>query len=295
MAKRGKKEENQNNESSKSGEQELPLRDVNMIFSIARRRQMANRADDINAGKGWRLKHHEEEILAILKRANITSLKLTPTGSNYTFLALLCDPESGAEYAAIYKPVRGEAPLWDFPNGTLYKREYASYIVTRALDWCFIPPTVIREGPHGVGTIQLFIDADESANLYDFRDFHTHEIQRITVFDLITNNADRKPGHFLLGLDGYIWGIDHGLCFNSVPKLRTVIWEYAGTPVPEDIITDMMELVTDSARVKKLKNELEELLDHREVEIFFRRMESLITSPFFPGITSRRQIPWGFF
>jgi len=274
----------------------LPLRDLDVIFGYAKPRPIPKiDSSDPQAGKAWRLSLSEKEILDILNRAEVESIKLMPLGSNYTFLSALRDPETKKEYAAVYKPVRGEAPLWDFPNGTLYKREQAAYLVTRALGWNFIPPTVVREGPHGVGTMQLFVDMDESLHLYQFREQHLHELQRVAVFDLITNNADRKAGHCLLGLDGYLWGIDHGLCFNTVPKLRTIIWEFGGNPIPENIINDMMELYTNYERQCNLRAQLEELLERREVDVFFKRLENLLEEPVFPSISSRRQVPWGFF
>jgi hypothetical protein len=245
--------------------------------------------------KAWRFKSSEEEITGLLERGTFGGLKLVPWGSNYTFIAPLCDEQDGQLYAVIYKPVRGEAPLWDFPNGTLYKREHAAYLVSRALDWNFIPPVVVREGPHGVGTVQLFVDVDEKVQYYDFRDRHVKELKRIAVFDYITNNADRKAGHCLLGVDGFIWGIDHGLCFNYEPKLRTVIWEFAGEPIPEDIYNDLLELATDGPRLHQLTDHLGELLTQREVNTFISRLERLLQNPIFPGLTSRRQIPWGFF
>ncbi|MEI7554931.1 SCO1664 family protein [Candidatus Chlorohelix sp.] len=290
---------------SNNDEQEQPQGDDNIrpvylpegtVFKIARMRpKRSNTPPNPEVSKAWRLKQTEEEALAMLERAEVRGLKLMPAGSNYTFMAMLCDPETSKEYAAVYKPMRGEAPLWDFPNGTLYQRECAAYVVCRAFGWSFIPPTIIREGPHGVGTMQLFIDADESRNLYDFRDEHEFEIQRITIFDLITNNADRKPGHFLLGMDGFVWGIDHGLCFNSVPKLRTVVWDYAGMPLPEDIAQDLQELANNQVKAKKLESQLNQMLDPSEVEIFFKRLESLAQNPRFPQLNSRRQVPWGFF
>lgn len=246
------------------------------------------------ASKAWRLALSAEELTAIMQRGTFGALKLVPWGSNYTFITSLCDELNGAEYAVIYKPRRGEVPLWDFPNGTLYKREYAAYLVSEALGWHFIPPVTIRDGPHGTGTVQVFIDANENIQYYQFRDEHEHELKRIALFDLMTNNADRKAGHCLLGMDGYIWGIDHGLCFNSVPKLRTIIWDYSGQAVPEDICQDLMEFATDAARTAKLREQLEEQLERREVDLFFRRLEQIIEQPIFPGLSSRRQVPWGF-
>ncbi|MBN9388841.1 MAG: SCO1664 family protein [Chloroflexi bacterium] len=248
-----------------------------------------------NDSKSWRFKDSEDEIVGLLKRGVFGNLKLVPWGSNYTFIAPLWDEKSQREVAVIYKPVRGEAPLWDFPSGTLYKREHGAYLVSRALGWNFIPPVIIRDGPHGVGTAQLFVDVDEKKQYYDYRHHHSNELQRIAVFDYITNNADRKAGHCLLGNDGYIWGIDHGLCFNTDPKLRTIIWEFAGEPLPDDLYDDLLELATNSERLHKLTNQLGELLTQREVNIFLSRLERVLENPVFPSLNSRRQIPWEFF
>jgi uncharacterized repeat protein (TIGR03843 family) len=252
--------------------------------------------EEIEASKAWRLELDEATLLDILKRGTFGVYKLIPWGSNYTFLASLHDEEdSGKEYAVVYKPLKGEAPLWDFPSGTLYRRERAAYLVSRALGWNFIPPVIIRDGPHGVGTVQLFIDVDEQVEFYTFRRDHAHELKRIAVYDAITNNADRKAGHCLLGLDNFIWGIDHGLCFNTVPKMRTIIWDYSGEPLPTDIYEDLAGLLNNAKRANLLRGQLRELLDRREVDIFFRRLEQTVENPIFPPFSSRRQIPWGFF
>ncbi len=247
------------------------------------------------ASKAWRFGKTEAEITDLLHRGEFGGLKLVPWGSNYTFIAPICDPTDQQEYAVIYKPMRGEAPLWDFPSGTLYKREYGAYLVGRALGWHFIPPVIIRDGPHGLGTVQLFVDVDERIQFYDFREYHEHELKRMVVFDYITNNADRKAGHCLRGADGFIWAIDHGLCFNHVPKLRTVMWDWAGQPIPDDICQDLAEFATDATRLKVLHDQLNELLDKRELQLVFERLEAIINEPTFPNLNSRRQIPWGFF
>jgi uncharacterized repeat protein (TIGR03843 family) len=252
-------------------------------------------AQDLAASKAWRFNSSQEELLAILNRGKFENLKLIPWGSNYTFIAPLCDPSSGHDYAIIYKPMRGEAPLWDFPNGTLYKREYCAYLVSHALNWHFIPPVVVREGPHGIGTVQLFVDVDENQQYYDFRDEHLHELKRIAIFDYITNNADRKAGHCLKGLNNYIWAIDHGICFNHVPKLRTVIWDFAEQPIPADIYQDLADLVNDKMRLGQLHAQLEQWLEQREIELFLERIEHFLQNPYFPSLNSRRQIPWGFY
>ena len=247
------------------------------------------------ASKAWRFEMSEANLLDLLKRGEIGNLKLVPWGSNYTFIAPLYDPKNQQEYAVIYKPMRGEAPLWDFPSSTLYKREYGAYVVSRAIGWHFIPPVIIRDGPHGIGTVQIFVDVDENRQFYDFQKHHVHELQRMVVFDYITNNADRKTAHCLLGSEGLIWAIDHGLCFNNVPKLRTIMWDWAGEPIPDDIYQDLAELATDDKRIIKLRDELSPLLDRRELQVFFERLETILNQPIFPSLTSRRQIPWGGF
>ncbi len=251
--------------------------------------------EDLDASKAWRFERSEEEIITLLQRGTFSNLKLVPWGSNYTFIAPLCDPEDDSEYAVIYKPMRGEAPLWDFPSGTLYKREYGAYLVSRALGWNFIPPVIVRDGPHGIGTVQLFVDVDERRQFHQFRDDHAHELKRMVAFDFLTNNADRKAGHCLLGSEGYVWAIDHGLCFSSVPKLRTVIWDWAGEAIPNDICVDLAELATDSSRLGQLRAQLSELLERREVEFFLQHLDYLLNNPTFPSLNSRRQVPWGFF
>ncbi len=248
--------------------------------------------DNPEASKAWRLGPSPAEVKELLNRGKFGILKLVPWGSNYTFLAVLEDEETGGEFAVIYKPQMGEAPLWDFPNGTLYQREYAAFLVSEALGWNFIPPVVVRDGPHGIGTVQLFVQVYDNVQYYQFREKHRRELMRIAIFDLITNNADRKAGHCLLGEDGFIWGIDHGLCFNLLPKLRTIIWDYTGQRVPRDILDDLEEFYTDAKRAGALRAELEKILEPEETGGFFRRLEQVLKKPVFPGLTSRRQVPW---
>lgn len=250
---------------------------------------------DPTESKAWRLTLPFEEIVEILKHGTIGELRLVPWGSNYTFIAPLCDERTGNDYAVIYKPMRGEAPLWDFASHTLYQREFCAYLVSFALDWHFIPPVVIREGQHGVGTVQLFIDMDETADYYDFRHSHAHELKRFAIFDYITNNADRKAGHCLLGQDGWVWAIDHGLCFNHVPKLRTIIWDFAGEEIPQDIIEDLKALFENPTQLELLVTAMSKALQPEEIEPFIERARQLIQRPVFPSFQSRRQVPWGFF
>lgn len=231
-------------------------------------------------------------LIAFFQRAIIQDCDLVPWGSNYTFAVLLEDPEQQFdETIAIYKPAAGEIPLWDFPDDTLYLREYASYLVSEALGWHFIPATVIREGPHGLGTVQEYIEPEADAHYFTFRENHTEELKRMALFDIITNNADRKAGHCLLGAqDGRIWGIDHGLTFNVQPKLRTVIWEFQDEPVDPQLLEDLQRICDD----EQLMTRLQRYLDPLEVRVFELRVRQMLKMGSYPQLTSRRSIPWGF-
>ncbi len=227
----------------------------------------------------------------ILSRAEITDCKLLPSGSNYVFLVTMSDTDAGDGFG-VYKPRRGEAPLWDFPDGTLYRRERASYLLARDLGWNFIPPTVVRDGPYGVGSVQLFIDNDDGANFFTLRDAHPAEMRTIALFDAVANNADRKGGHCLLGGDGQIWGIDHGLTFHEDNKLRTVIWDYSEEPIAESLIADLAAFAGRLAHRATIFQELEELLHPVEVEALTSRVEELLERPTYPRPGMRRAVPW---
>jgi uncharacterized repeat protein (TIGR03843 family) len=228
---------------------------------------------------------------AILTRGEITECKLVPWGSNYTFAVVLVDPGGEIEdTVGIYKPRAGEAPLWDFPSGTLYQREYASYLVSQFLGWDFIPHTVVREGPHGIGTIQAYVEPEEESHYFNFREQHAEELRRMAVFDLVTNNADRKAGHCFRGKDdGRIWGIDHGLTFHVHPKLRTVIWEFCGDPITEDLIDGLLRIYVDDDLPEILRPWLEPL----EIEAFRGRAARIAELGVYPQLSSRRNIPYG--
>jgi hypothetical protein len=223
-----------------------------------------------------------------LRRALIQDCDLVPWGSNYTFGVLLEDPEAEFnETLAIYKPAAGEIPLWDFPDDTLYLREYASYLVSEALGWHFIPTTVIRDGPHGIGTVQEYIEPEKDAHYFTFREECRVELKRIALFDLVANNA----GHCLRGLaDGRIWGIDHGLTFNVQPKLRTVIWDFQDEPIDEPLLADLRRVGADQELLTRLLRYLNPL----EVRAFTLRVNRILATGVFPPLMSRRSIPWGF-
>ncbi len=213
--------------------------------------------------------------------------------SNYTFLVdLKTADEQGL---AVYKPVQGENPLWDFPHGTLSNRELAAYVVSEALGWRLVPPTVVRLGPYGKGAVQWFVDADFRQHYFTFRDAAAHRptLQRIAAFDLVINNADRKSGHCLIDHDGRIWAIDHGVCFHTQPKLRTVIWDFAGQPIPADILADLTALRDQLAAGCPLHETLSQLLSSSEVRAVARRTDRLLADAMFPAPDpDRRSYPW---
>ena len=234
-----------------------------------------------------------QETLALLREGTITLSQPLPWGSNYDF-AILVEAPAGEEVIAIYKPARGEAPLWDFERGTLYRREYAAYLVSAALGWDIVPPTVTRDGPEGVGSVQLYI---EPADEYDFRALrqsHAHELRRMALFDLIINNADRKVSHLLKAADGHLWGIDHGLTFHTVPKLRTVIWDCVGEPVPAPLLSDLEQLIARKARLDPLLAELRSLLTPAEIDAFLARIKRILRRPVYPLLDAYRNTPRGF-
>jgi uncharacterized repeat protein (TIGR03843 family) len=231
------------------------------------------------------------DIHDLLEQGEIERHELVPSGSNYVFVLHL-KTESAGEGLAIYKPERGEAPLWDYPSGALYKREMATCVIALALGWEMVPPMVVRDGPYGVGTAQLFIEHDSRITFFNLRDSRTADLQRMAVFDAIVNNGDRKGGHCLLGVDGRIWGIDHGLTFHAENKLRTVIWDYADEPIPEELIGDVSRLQGCLESDRELLAQLRDLITRQEVGALRQRVEGLLREPRFPKTGYRRPVPW---
>ena len=222
----------------------------------------------------------------LLLEGEISNADLTLWGSNYTFLVHV--RTSTQESRAVYKPRDGEAPLWDFPSGTLYKREYGAYLLSEILGWDLVPLTVVRDGPYGIGSVQLFVDHDPKVHYFSLKDDCGEQLKKIACFDLVSNNADRKGVHCIQGPDGKVWGIDHGLTFNSVLKVRTVIWDYAGEPIPEPYLNDITTLQTQLAQPEDMVKELVELLDPTEVEALGQRINWLLETREYPGTTRRR-------
>ncbi len=230
-------------------------------------------------------------VPAALARGEITILGLMPNSSNYTFLAKARTSEETA--LAIYKPRRGEIPLWDFPAGTLAQREVAAYVVSRALGWPHVPPTVLREGPEGIGSVQLFVEFDPEQHYFTLQETHADAFRDVALFDVVINNADRKGGHCLLAGDGSIFLIDHGVCFNEDDKLRTVIWEYSAESIAAGRLRELGELAERLADpADPLVAELGTLLSSREIRSMRRRLERLIADGVFPQPTSGRPYPW---
>jgi len=212
-------------------------------------------------------------------------------GSNFTFLVQVSSGE--LQLAAVYKPVRGETPLWDFPPGTLASREVAAYWVSEALGLGMVPPTVLREeGPDGPGSLQLFVDADPERHYFTFSDQQKERLRPVALFDLVVNNADRKGGHILLGPSEHLWLIDHGLCFHQDYKLRTVVWDFVGQPIPQELLEDLRRALEDLQKGGQLRQHLEALLSPAEIQATIRRARALLEKAVFPEPGPGRPYPW---
>lgn len=217
----------------------------------------------------------QNKLVDLLLNGEITSDQLLPRGSNYTFMVTIEDGD-GRMCRAIYKPTQGERPLWDFPTGSLCQRERASYLLSEALGWHFVPLTVVRDGPHGPGSVQLFVEHDPQQQYFTLRELYPDEFQRMCLFDWLANNADRKAGHCLLSSDGTIWGIDHGLTFHTEHKLRTVIWDFAGEPIPETLLRDVEDLGEALGGGRGPLGELADLIEPAELKALRRRREAIL-------------------
>ncbi|MBO9326981.1 MAG: SCO1664 family protein [Roseiflexus sp.] len=232
------------------------------------------------------------DVLALLAKGEIEVQGMMPWSTNYTLLVTVRDGD--LQGLAVYKPRRGERPLWDFPRGTLCQREFAAFLLSEALGWSLVPPTVLRDGPYGYGSVQLYIDCDQDAHLFTMQKEGGYEDQlaRLAAFDILSNNADRKSGHCLKGTDGRLWAIDHGICFHAEPKLRTVLWDYAGEPICAEIMADLRALREDIRNGGRFIRALEGLLAPEEVRAFRRRLDRLIETGCYPDPGAARHIPW---
>ena len=225
----------------------------------------------------------------VLGAGELEVLGLLPNASNHTFLARVKSTEE--ELLAVYKPRRGEAPLWDFPEGTLCAREVAAYVVSRALGWPNVPATVLRDGPYGVGSVQRFVPHDPEEHYFTLAGRFPEEFRRVAAFDLVVNNADRKSGHCLLGEDGRVFLVDHGVCFSDEPKLRTVIWDFIGDPIEEGTRADVRRLAGE-IRGGKVRDELTNLLAPMELSALEERADKVAAADRFPEPGPDRPFPW---
>ena len=219
--------------------------------------------------------------------------------SNATLLCELTlpvpQPEGAASVHAVYKPIRGERPLDDFPRGTLGFREVAAWEVSEALGGSVVPPTVLRDGPMGQGSVQLWIDVDDSEDVLRMILTRDARLRRFALLDALTNNADRKGGHILPTADGSVHGCDHGICFAVEPKLRTVLWGWKGDPLTPDELESVERVRAGLAgkAAGDLGGRLAELLAPREVAALRQRAEVLLKDGCFPEPDPwRHVIPW---
>jgi uncharacterized repeat protein (TIGR03843 family) len=266
----------------------------------------------------------DSDAAEVLRSGELTVIGRIRSASNATFL---CEVNLGAaQVHCVYKPVSGEAPLWDFPDGTLAGRERGAYLVSAALGWDVVPYTIIRQGPAGPGMVQRWVDqpgdalSDEPAatgpdlvdlvpagrvpagyltilQAYDYAGdevllVHADDdrLHRLAVFDVIINNADRKGGHVLAGTDGRVYGVDHGVSLHAQDKLRTVLWGWAGQPLDTDVLADI-----DGLRVALRDGLADQLVEHItdvEVAALDARVVELLGNPVMPTPDRARPIPW---
>jgi len=217
-------------------------------------------------------------------------------GSNYTFLTVV--EHNGNLIRAVYKPTQGVRPLWDFPQASLAKREVAAYILSEALGWKLVPPTVYRlDGPFGAGSLQLFVEHDPEYHYFRFSTRHIQRLRPTALFDFVINNADRKGSHILFDPNDHLWLIDHGVCFHVTPKLRTVVWDFVEEQIPEKLLCDLVDLrqkLNDGVeQSNSFVRSLENYINLTEIRAISDRIGKLVQSGTFPvPDPNRRQYPW---
>ncbi len=232
------------------------------------------------------------KIIEVLQYGEIKIKGEFVWGSNYTFLAEVS--RDGEALLSVYKPSRGEQPLWDFPPASLARREAAAYLVSAALRWELVPPTVYRKkGPIGAGSLQLFIEHDPNVHYFTMDESDKQMLRPVVLFDLLINNADRKGSHVLFDKHHHLWLIDHGICFHAEDKLRTVIWDFAGEPIPQALLTDLNKFLNQLLPDSSLYRELQALLKVQEIKALAARAADLINSGEFPQPDpEKRSFPW---
>ena len=229
---------------------------------------------------------NENLLKQVLQHGNYEIKGQFALGSNYTFLVTVQD--KGKEYSAVYKPLRGEQPLWDFPENTLAGREVAAYLVSESLGFHMVPFTTLREdGPYGAGSLQQFIEYDPEYHYFSFTDEDRQFLKPVVLFDLLCNNADRKGSHVFFENDTHkLYAIDHGICFHEDDKLRTVLWDFSGQKIPKELLSRL-------SLSQSLLTELEPYLNPREISALCARADSILKKGVFPRQPrDRRALPW---
>jgi uncharacterized repeat protein (TIGR03843 family) len=227
---------------------------------------------------GLRAPADDAEARALLLDGEIDLEGRMLDASNVTLVGYIRTGELEAE--CVYKPVAGERPLWDFPDGTLAGREVSAALISEATGWRVVPPTVLRDGPFGPGMVQLWVDGDPDVDLAAFVRSDDPGLRRMAVFDAVVNNADRKGGHIIPTSDGHVYGVDHGICFSVDPKLRTLLWRWAGQPLPAEALEVLEKLTGDL--MGDLGDQLHEHLTRREVRRTQQRVAELLRSGRYP-------------
>ncbi len=236
----------------------------------------------------------DERVPSWLSTATVTDGARIPYASNYVFLLELQHDDAPSPGYAVYKPGKGENPLWDFPPN-LYRREVAAYRFSAALGWDLIPPTVEREEglEYGIGSLQAYIPTDYSCTFFELREQYADDMRRFALFDWMANNADRKGGHILKGIGDQLWGIDNGLSFHQDEKLRTVIWDYAGEPIAPSLIADVEALIPGLDGGGQAAASLDGFLSEGEIDLLRRRAARVLEEGRLPAPPpGRRAYPW---
>ncbi|MGY5883195.1 SCO1664 family protein [Modestobacter lacusdianchii] len=219
-----------------------------------------------------------EEVATLLREGELDLEGRLLDASNVTLIgAIRTETLAGT---CVYKPVAGERPLWDFPDGTLAGREISAHLVSEATGWSVVPPTLLRDGPFGSGMVQLWMDADPAVDLTEFVRRDDPGLRRMAVFDAVVNNADRKGGHIIPMPDGHVYGVDHGICFSADPKLRTLLWRWAGKPLLLEHLA-VLERLDEQLR-GDLGEQLHEHLTRREVRRTQQRVAELLRTKLHP-------------
>jgi uncharacterized repeat protein (TIGR03843 family) len=212
-------------------------------------------------------------------------------GSNYTFLVEIT--HAGETVQAVYKPARGEQPLWDFPGNSLALREVAAHLLSEALGFGFVPFTILRDGPLGPGSLQQYVEYDPNYHYFNFSAEDKQLLKPVVLFDLLASNADRKGSHVFFDGAHKLWAIDHGLCFHADDKLRTVIWDFAGDVIPDELLSPLRSTPAGLSSTVKWRGLLEPYLSPDEIAALEARAQSLLTSRVFPPPPAdRRAFPY---